>query len=381
MAFDEIQKAYLESIGVFLLIFTGTYLFSNHQVVADLNKSGFIIVAAFLSLTLISIFRLYEYVKEVEKEDDPPRQRLNTTVAGWIWIFWLIHSILFKDFSVLSILSSGYSMWVIFLVLGSYLPFIRENRIYPHVLFLSFSLLLFLPNENNIANRANMTILMMPACFMKILIFYGLYILSEFESNSLVERGVNEETLLPMIMQCTPNSDDLLRRVPYQYLRERMHILEIQIPRASWILFVPNFLIYAVSLQLILTLSYSKIVYNIRGGGGRSNNDKDAEDAEAIVPILDEGVKKPPNPQNSIKEKKDITKFEKQPVEPKPSPKPVPKIPRVKHEKATGTGTGTGKKGKGQHKTQKPQKSEDKQTPKLKPVSNGLFDQLLTPDT
>ena len=140
--FDSVTT-YLEITLVFVIIMTGTYLYSFGISVLWICP----IVILFYSIIIIIVtFNKYKYINEDEDTFLP--ERPNTLGASYIWIFWLIYGILFKDVIFLLPSSAFYiqNVIAIAIIVFTYMKSeIYENLMLSSTLLIFAIFLLFLP--------------------------------------------------------------------------------------------------------------------------------------------------------------------------------------------------------------------------------------------
>ncbi|KKL70750.1 hypothetical protein LCGC14_2101780 [marine sediment metagenome] len=276
----ENVRTYMESVFILFFILSGTYLYSFRDSLPWLTP--FVILSYGIIISLFGIYQYYEYLNIIKKKDDKPSYRVPRTIgAGIIWILWLIYGIIFKDVSLLFSPIIGYiqSSIVVLLVLLTYLPEIKENRIWTNIIFFCVLLLLFIPHSDTISHDMDKFIL-----FIKIFVFYILYVLTE------TLHILQEEN---KIFEITTSS-------PIDY-NKWIYKTEIKIIQSCWILLISKYLLLGVIFQFIpLCIELSKYKHEM---------DKWKQQ---ILPTVNDNIsikKKPKKKYSTVKKKKKKKKF------------------------------------------------------------------------
>lgn len=286
--FEHIDT-YMEAFYVAFLIFSGTYLFTFQSSVPWI--ASFVILTCAIILSILGLYQYHKYNKYTVKEDDPPKRRAETLIAGFAWVLWLAYGILFKDMdpffpASIGYLQSGIAMLIVFLTYWN-TSFVN-NPVCTHFTFIAVLSLLLLPHNGAISHKMNTATL-----FTKISAFYVLFLSTEISQ-------LYEESLLKK------KERNKRYRGAWKY--------QIKLIRSVWVLLVSNYLVIASVFQ------FFKIVYNIRV----SQNKLSERDAEPLREVR--VIKSKAKPKRESATRKHTTTDKKL----APPPKKIKKPPKQK---------------------------------------------------
>ena len=231
---------YTECIGIFVLMLTGTWLYS-----VDKRASPFVTLGSGLVILAITLYQHYVFLKQKKKrkrngmiEDDPlyysGSATISTLASSYVWLGWLIYGLVFREFSLVLPPWIGYFqvMIVISLVLASYAreSFLDRNHVFVNILFFVVLSLLFIPHSDTISHDMEI-----PTLFLKVTVFYVLYVLTQLHQSTTGS---------------SVGSSSIYSNRNYSRYKSVCDA-ELKIVRSSWVLLAPKYLVIGAMVQFV----------------------------------------------------------------------------------------------------------------------------------
>ncbi len=210
MRFDLAQM-YVEVVGIFALIVSGTFAFSYQAQVPWL--APFVLLTSAVILSGAGLWK-HNYQLVMSKKDDDANEQLDMILSGVVWLVWLVYGELFKNVAPLI---SGWAAYVhgaiiVILVLLSHgRDNIRREGAWSTFLIVAVAGLLFVPHPDTISQH-----LPIPILFIKVCVFYALY-------------GISE-TATKLDFDARRRAGDVPTRL------ERVFATQIKIVQSAWVL-------------------------------------------------------------------------------------------------------------------------------------------------
>ncbi len=188
MNFESVYT-YFDVVLIFGILLSGTYLYT----LRDLHEWLAPYIVLFYGFVLLTIHIISITIVKGSSSKKQPVLRPKTLLAGWIWLFWIIYGIVFKEISPAFPVAVGYiqSAVVVGFVMLSYIKLFQD---WHHLIFAVVLLLLVVPHADSISHHLDPLVL-----YVKLVLFYVLYVLSEMWNIVSIRKGkqkINDVTTL-----------------------------------------------------------------------------------------------------------------------------------------------------------------------------------------
>ncbi len=223
----DLVTMYVELLGVFVLILTGTFAFSQYENTPWIPP--FVLLTAAVILGGSSQWKRHAALRLAKKTDDVTEQ-LDVLLSGGVWIVWLVYGVVFRDVAPLVAGPSAYvhgAVVVILVLLSHTRENIRREAGWSTVLLVVVVALLFIPHPDTVSQRMPMHVL-----FTKVSAFYVLFAVAE--------------TVTKLEFDVRARNGDTPTRA------DRVYARQIQIVQSAWILLSLFALLPIAAAQLLL---------------------------------------------------------------------------------------------------------------------------------
>lgn len=248
------NMTYFEFFIAFILICISSWMFTftiGTQIIAII-----IVILSVMWIFILMIWFLRENKKaklEAKTKRTFIKIRFNPLVGCWIWFFWLIYSIAIKEVSIYFHFIFSYTFGIIAfgIVLLTYSKKVLVGSLGIVSFLFIFNLLLLLSPHSNSVNFNLDTII------------FGVKLISYFFIYAFTEIELQLANILNyhygMIITKVDNESEFKTN----YFLFEAKRFELIILRSMWILFVPNWLLILIPIQIFPMYQESKLIYQM----------------------------------------------------------------------------------------------------------------------
>ena len=229
--FDSVTM-YAEIVAVFVLIMTGTYLYTLRDVLPAV--APFLVLVYAIAIFAADVYQRNAWARVLRKTDDPPVQRPRTLGAAMVWVAWLVYGIVFRDVAPLLPDSVAYvqSALAVALVLATYVRRdLVEKLTWSTAALLVAVLLLFVPHADTVTHDMNALLL-----FAKTFVFYVLYVLTE------ISQLLHDADARRRLHEAPSSAQKMQRSVANA---------QIKVLQSAWVLLATKYFVLGAIAQLL----------------------------------------------------------------------------------------------------------------------------------